>query len=312
MGEGLPERPFAPERCAPRRPGRGGRVAPSRGCAVVAGPRETPARPLASAACPAPRSGGRRVPVAVTPPRPPARPRAARPRAAGPGLLIPRLPQRPHVRDALRARPRLPRRGLAPVSVRRGGAADRRFVREPRAAAVARAAVPASGSAGDAAAGRAGGDGRRLRGRRARRSSCCATTSRRTASAPCPRRRPPTRCASATTSSPTCCCSTSTCPTPPGLDVLREIRACEGVTGRYDPALPVIVLSGRGTDADRVRGFDEGADDYVVKPFHYPRAAGADPRGAAPPRRPARGPAAGRRAVHRPGRGARSASAAVR
>jgi DNA-binding response OmpR family regulator len=54
-----------------------------------------------------------------------------------------------------------------------------------------------------------------------------------------------------------------------GLDVLREIRASQGATGRYDPALPVIVLSGRGTETDRVRGFTEGADDYVVKPFHY-------------------------------------------
>ena len=52
-----------------------------------------------------------------------------------------------------------------------------------------------------------------------------------------------------------------------GLEVLREIRASEGATGRYDPGLPVIVLSGRGTDADRLRGFDCGADDYVVKPF---------------------------------------------
>jgi DNA-binding response OmpR family regulator len=58
-----------------------------------------------------------------------------------------------------------------------------------------------------------------------------------------------------------------------GLDVLREIRAAEGATGRYDPELPVIVLSGRGTDADRMRGFAEGADDYVVKPFHYPEIA---------------------------------------
>ena len=56
-------------------------------------------------------------------------------------------------------------------------------------------------------------------------------------------------------------------PDAPGLDVLREIRACEGVTGHYDPQLPVIVISGRGTDADRLRGFDCGADDYVVKPF---------------------------------------------
>jgi DNA-binding response OmpR family regulator len=52
-----------------------------------------------------------------------------------------------------------------------------------------------------------------------------------------------------------------------GLDVLREIRAAEGATGHYDPELPVIVLSGRGTDADRLRGFLCGADDYVVKPF---------------------------------------------
>jgi DNA-binding response OmpR family regulator len=55
-----------------------------------------------------------------------------------------------------------------------------------------------------------------------------------------------------------------------GLDVLREIRASLGATGRYDPALPVIVLSGRSTEADRVRGFAEGADDYVVKQFHVP------------------------------------------
>jgi DNA-binding response OmpR family regulator len=52
-----------------------------------------------------------------------------------------------------------------------------------------------------------------------------------------------------------------------GLDVLREIRASEGATGHYDPELPVIVLSGRSSDADRLRGFLCGADDYVVKPF---------------------------------------------
>jgi DNA-binding response OmpR family regulator len=62
-------------------------------------------------------------------------------------------------------------------------------------------------------------------------------------------------------------------PDAPGLDVLREIRSSEGATGRYDPALPVIVVSGRGTETDRVRGFAEGADDYVTKPFHYPEIA---------------------------------------
>jgi len=52
-----------------------------------------------------------------------------------------------------------------------------------------------------------------------------------------------------------------------GLDVLREIRSADGVESRFDPELPVIVLTGRGADADRVRGLDAGADDYVTKPF---------------------------------------------
>jgi DNA-binding response OmpR family regulator len=55
-----------------------------------------------------------------------------------------------------------------------------------------------------------------------------------------------------------------------GLDVLREIRFADGVDSRFDPRLPVIVLTGRGGDTDRVRGLDSGADDYVVKPFRYP------------------------------------------
>jgi DNA-binding response OmpR family regulator len=55
-----------------------------------------------------------------------------------------------------------------------------------------------------------------------------------------------------------------------GLDVLREIREADGVDSRFDPRLPVIVLTGRGGDTDKVRGLDSGADDYVVKPFRYP------------------------------------------
>jgi DNA-binding response OmpR family regulator len=54
-----------------------------------------------------------------------------------------------------------------------------------------------------------------------------------------------------------------------GLDVLREIRATDGSTGRYDPALPVIALTGAASEPDRVRGFDAGADDYLGKPFSY-------------------------------------------
>jgi DNA-binding response OmpR family regulator len=45
-----------------------------------------------------------------------------------------------------------------------------------------------------------------------------------------------------------------------GLDVLRELR-------RVRPTLPVIVLTARGNEDDRVRGLKMGADDYVVKPF---------------------------------------------
>jgi DNA-binding response OmpR family regulator len=55
-----------------------------------------------------------------------------------------------------------------------------------------------------------------------------------------------------------------------GLDVLREVRCEQGAPARFDAALPVIVLSGRGSPTDRVRGLMEGADDYLVKPFHYP------------------------------------------
>jgi two-component system, OmpR family, response regulator len=54
-----------------------------------------------------------------------------------------------------------------------------------------------------------------------------------------------------------------------GLDVLREIRDADGVDSRFDPRLPVIVLTGRGGDTDKVRGLDAGADDYLTKPFGY-------------------------------------------
>jgi DNA-binding response OmpR family regulator len=62
-------------------------------------------------------------------------------------------------------------------------------------------------------------------------------------------------------------------PDAPGLDVLREIRGSDGVTSRYDPRLPVVVVSGRSSEHDRVRGFAAGADDYLIKPFHYPELA---------------------------------------
>src|SRR5437016_5084846 len=45
-----------------------------------------------------------------------------------------------------------------------------------------------------------------------------------------------------------------------GLEVLSELR-------RTNPTRPVILLTARGSEDDRVRGLKMGADDYVVKPF---------------------------------------------
>jgi DNA-binding response OmpR family regulator len=54
-----------------------------------------------------------------------------------------------------------------------------------------------------------------------------------------------------------------------GLELLDRVRCADGIGSRIDPELPVIVISGRASEADRVRGFARGADDYLVKPFHY-------------------------------------------
>lgn len=45
-----------------------------------------------------------------------------------------------------------------------------------------------------------------------------------------------------------------------GLEILEEVR-------RVRPTLPVIILTARGEESDRVAGLRLGADDYVVKPF---------------------------------------------
>ena len=45
-----------------------------------------------------------------------------------------------------------------------------------------------------------------------------------------------------------------------GLDYLPELRVLR-------PGLPIILVTARGAEEDRVRGLRSGADDYVVKPF---------------------------------------------
>jgi len=51
-------------------------------------------------------------------------------------------------------------------------------------------------------------------------------------------------------------------PTLSGMEVCRQIRRNTEAGN-----LPVIMLTARGEESDRVRGLDCGADDYVVKPF---------------------------------------------
>jgi two-component system phosphate regulon response regulator OmpR len=45
-----------------------------------------------------------------------------------------------------------------------------------------------------------------------------------------------------------------------GLDVLREVRA--------ESTIPVLMLTAKGEDADRIVGLELGADDYLPKPFN--------------------------------------------
>jgi two-component system, OmpR family, KDP operon response regulator KdpE len=47
-----------------------------------------------------------------------------------------------------------------------------------------------------------------------------------------------------------------------GFELLAELR-------RRSPRLPILVLTARGTEDDKVRALDLGADDYVVKPFGH-------------------------------------------
>jgi two-component system OmpR family response regulator len=48
-----------------------------------------------------------------------------------------------------------------------------------------------------------------------------------------------------------------------GLTVLRELRAMKLAT-------PVLVITARDAIEDRVKGLEEGADDYMIKPFALP------------------------------------------
>jgi two-component system phosphate regulon response regulator PhoB len=48
----------------------------------------------------------------------------------------------------------------------------------------------------------------------------------------------------------------------PGIEVCRQLRK-----DRETASIPIIMLTARGEEEDRIRGFKTGADDYVTKPF---------------------------------------------
>ena len=48
-----------------------------------------------------------------------------------------------------------------------------------------------------------------------------------------------------------------------GMEVCRAVKAAR-------PDLPVLMLTALSTTVDKVKGFDAGADDYLVKPFDFP------------------------------------------
>ncbi len=50
-----------------------------------------------------------------------------------------------------------------------------------------------------------------------------------------------------------------------GMDLCRAVRK--------DSAIPIIFVSARGEEADRIKGLELGADDYIVKPFNLTEVA---------------------------------------
>jgi two-component system phosphate regulon response regulator PhoB len=50
-----------------------------------------------------------------------------------------------------------------------------------------------------------------------------------------------------------------------GIELCRRLRA-----GKSSRGIPILILTARGEEQDRIRGLTVGADDYVVKPFSVP------------------------------------------
>src|SRR4026207_2342599 len=77
------------------------------------------------------------------------------------------------------------------------------------------------------------------------------------------------------------------------LPGISGIEVCRLLRSRSDTRnIPIIMLTARGEESERIRGLATGADDYVVKPFSVPELIA---RGRAPRRRARAARAAARR-----------------
>src|SRR3954471_5189987 len=55
-----------------------------------------------------------------------------------------------------------------------------------------------------------------------------------------------------------------------GLTLIERVRQADGVATRLNPDVPMMAVTRRADRLDVLRGFERGADDYLVKPFEYP------------------------------------------
>lgn len=60
-----------------------------------------------------------------------------------------------------------------------------------------------------------------------------------------------------------------------GFEVCGRIRAADGIADAWDPATPVVFVSARAGETDRLRGYGRGGDHYLAKPFSYPELLAA-------------------------------------
>ena len=53
------------------------------------------------------------------------------------------------------------------------------------------------------------------------------------------------------------------------LELVDQVRGADELAARLDCDLPLLILSRKADELDRLRGYERGCDDYLVKPFSY-------------------------------------------